>query len=81
MSIVLDIPQLETDRLILRAPRGLHGFGYDPLFSFAEADHPLAGKSFGELDRATKASISHRARALQQLLKHLPAALEASRGA
>ncbi len=65
---------------ILRARRGSHGFGYDPLFCFAESDHPLAGKTFAELDRAAKASISHRARALQQLVTQLPVALEATQG-
>lgn len=49
------------------APRGAHGFGYDPLFLYA----PL-GRTFGELDRATKSRVSHRGRALQKLKAALP---------
>ncbi len=42
--------------------RGSNGFGYDPYFLI-----PEYGKTFGELDPAVKARISHRARALQAL--------------
>ena len=49
------------------APRGAHGFGYDPLFLYA----PL-GRTFGELDRETKSSVSHRGLALQKLKAALP---------
>ncbi len=48
--------------LIAAAPRGTHGFGYDPIFI-----EPAAGRSFAELTRAEKAAVSHRGRALQQL--------------
>jgi XTP/dITP diphosphohydrolase len=41
--------------------RGTHGFGYDPLF-IPEG----YTQTFGELDPAIKATLSHRARALQQ---------------
>ncbi len=43
---------------ILEAPRGDHGFGYDPLF-LPEGET----LTFGELPPARKDSISHRARA------------------
>lgn len=46
--------------------RGTNGFGYDPLFipeGFSE--------TFGEMDRARKQEISHRARALEKLRAYL----------
>lgn len=49
---------------IARAPRGLNGFGYDPLFFI-----PQLGKTAGELDAALKNRISHRGKALAQLLE------------
>jgi XTP/dITP diphosphohydrolase len=52
---------------IMFAPRGEHGFGYDPLFFF-----PPLGKTFGELDRETKAGVSHRGKALKKLAEMLP---------
>ena len=53
---------------ILEAPRGEGGFGYDPLFLL-----PSLGKTAAELDPAEKNRISHRALALQRLLKLLDA--------
>jgi len=47
--------------VILLAPRGQHGFGYDPLF--VPDGFEL---TFAELDAATKNRISHRAQALQR---------------
>ena len=52
---------------IMFAPRGENGFGYDPLFFF-----PPLGKTFGELDRDTKAGVSHRGKALKKLAEMLP---------
>ncbi len=57
--------------VILDAPRGEHGFGYDPAFAPLHqppSDLPL---SFAQLDAAAKDRISHRGRALRQLLEHL----------
>lgn len=44
--------------VLTRAPRGEHGFGYDPLFLIPEYH-----KTFGELSPLVKAQISHRSRA------------------
>jgi XTP/dITP diphosphohydrolase len=54
---------------ILAAPRGGLGFGYDPLFFLPELDRTMA-----ELDPATRLSLSHRGRALRNLLEHFPGA-------
>jgi len=49
------------------APAGSNGFGYDPLFFY-----PPFGKTFGEIDRQTKATVSHRGKALKKLAEMLP---------
>jgi XTP/dITP diphosphohydrolase len=54
--------------------RGEKGFGYDPLFFY----QPL-GKTFGEIDRETKALVSHRGKALKQLARILAALVEAEK--
>lgn len=51
---------------ILTAPRGSHGFGYDPLFF-----DPALGRSAAELDREAKARVSHRGQAARALLDAL----------
>src|SRR5690606_18653864 len=51
---------------ILHAPRGEHGFGYDPLFWVPEANCSSA-----ELPPAEKNRLSHRARAMAQLRARL----------
>jgi XTP/dITP diphosphohydrolase len=52
---------------IALAPKGNHGFGYDPVFYF-----PEAGKTMAELEPEVKNRISHRARALAKLKQVLP---------
>jgi XTP/dITP diphosphohydrolase len=47
---------------VLREPRGLSGFGYDPLFLIDSM-----GKTTAELDSITKNQISHRGKALRRL--------------
>jgi XTP/dITP diphosphohydrolase len=47
--------------------KGSNGFGYDPLFFY-----PPFGKTFGEIDRETKATVSHRGKALTRLAASLP---------
>lgn len=42
--------------------KGEHGFGYDPLFFY-----PPMNKTFGEIERNTKAMVSHRGKALTRL--------------
>lgn len=49
---------------IATVPRGIGGFGYDPLFIYEEG-----GKTFGEIDLETKSRISHRHKALQKMVK------------
>jgi len=51
---------------ILTTPQGENEFGYDPVFFVPEQDCSSA-----ELDAATKNSLSHRGKALQQLVKRL----------
>ena len=52
---------------ILRARRGMHGFGYDPLFLPGDG----GGLSSGELDPAVKNRLSHRGQALAGLRREL----------
>ncbi|MFQ5682721.1 MAG: XTP/dITP diphosphatase [Candidatus Binatia bacterium] len=51
------------------APRGKHGFGYDPIFFY-----PPFQCTFGQVDRATKGRVSHRGQALKKLRQALPLA-------
>ena len=51
--------------------KGANGFGYDPLFFY-----PPFGKTFGEIDRATKATVSHRGKALKNLAELLPTVID-----
>ncbi len=48
--------------VILDAPRGTGGFGYDPVFLV-----PEAGLTFAEMDATLKGQIGHRGRAFSQL--------------
>jgi XTP/dITP diphosphohydrolase len=59
------------DGVILDAPRGTGGFGYDPLFLF-----PALGQTFAELGVGTKGELSHRARAMQSIKPRLLAYLQ-----
>ncbi|MEZ4402621.1 MAG: RdgB/HAM1 family non-canonical purine NTP pyrophosphatase [Kofleriaceae bacterium] len=55
---------------ILDAPRGIGGFGYDPLFLC-----PELGQTFAEAGVAAKSQVSHRGRAMAALLPELTAYL------
>jgi XTP/dITP diphosphohydrolase len=62
-----------VEGIIVDAPRGAGGFGYDPIFvpnGFSE--------TFAELSPATKNSLSHRARALAAAGPFLRTALQTS---
>lgn len=48
---------------ILRSPRGVNGFGYDPLFRVASLE-----KTTAELSPAEKHALSHRGKAMRRLL-------------
>ena len=52
--------------VILDAPRGSNGFGYNPVFL-----DPAHGLTAAEMEPALKNTLSHRARALQQLGQQL----------
>lgn len=63
---------------VVDAPRGVHGFGYDPLFV---ADATGDGRTNGELTRAEKDAISHRGAAFRTLADRLaPLLAPASEG-
>lgn len=51
---------------ITQAPRGRAGFGYDPVFEVPEYH-----RTFGELGDAVKSVLSHRGRALRQIVRRL----------
>jgi XTP/dITP diphosphohydrolase len=52
-----------VDGAMVWPPRGDHGFGYDPMFI------PEKGSlTFGEMDPATKHTVSHRAKAFAQVI-------------
>jgi XTP/dITP diphosphohydrolase len=57
-----------TRGVLLTAPVGDEGFGYDPLFLSDDL-----GRSFAEVPRAVKARVSHRTRAVRSVLAGLPA--------
>ncbi|NPD03348.1 RdgB/HAM1 family non-canonical purine NTP pyrophosphatase [Nocardioides sp. zg-1308] len=61
------------DGRIIREPRGSGGFGYDVLFVAVE--HDAEGLTSAELDPAEKDRISHRGRALRELVTHVAADL------
>jgi XTP/dITP diphosphohydrolase len=54
------------DGSILLAPRGDAGFGYDPLFLL-----PEYGVTMAEVDPVIRIQVSHRGRALENLLRQL----------
>jgi len=61
------------DGRVIDAPRGAHGFGYDPLFV---ADVSADGRTNGELTPREKDAISHRAAAFAALAPRLAVATE-----
>jgi XTP/dITP diphosphohydrolase len=57
----------EVEGVVVDAPRGDGGFGYDPIVAPVEGD----GRTFAEMTADEKHAISHRARAFRELLPHL----------
>jgi XTP/dITP diphosphohydrolase len=51
-----------VEGLIAEAPRGRHGFGYDPIFF-----HPPSGGTLAEVSDEDKRSVSHRGQAFRRL--------------
>jgi XTP/dITP diphosphohydrolase len=60
---ILHTAEGAVEGIILEAPRGTGGFGYDPLFYLPQLDRSMA-----EIDLETKLSLSHRGRAIAALL-------------
>jgi XTP/dITP diphosphohydrolase len=56
----VDVVEGTCEGVIAFAPRGEHGFGYDPVFYL-----PEHGRTMAELPAGVKNRISHRARAMQ----------------
>lgn len=56
----------ECHGIILDAPRGTDGFGYDPLFLYEDY-----GKTFAELTPDEKNSVSHRGDAMRKFAKKM----------
>jgi len=63
---VLAVFSDSAEGVLLDAPRGAGGFGYDPIFFF----EPL-GKTFAEIPRGEKNLHSHRGKAFRKLLEFL----------
>jgi XTP/dITP diphosphohydrolase len=61
-----EVTRGETAGVMVRDPRGEHGFGYDPYFFSVEL-----GATFGESERDVKERVSHRGRAFRGLLERL----------
>jgi XTP/dITP diphosphohydrolase len=53
----------EVEGHIAGEPRGAGGFGYDPVFVPSEGD----GRTFAEMSRSEKETVSHRGRAFRTL--------------
>jgi XTP/dITP diphosphohydrolase len=61
---ILETFRGSAEGIILDAPRGTNGFGYDPLFYF-----PQIGKTFAELSAEEKSKYSHRGAAFRTFLE------------
>jgi len=59
---IVHLARGRCDGILLDAPRGEGGFGYDPLFFVPELD-----ATFAELPRSEKNRVSHRARAVASM--------------
>jgi XTP/dITP diphosphohydrolase len=59
----VELREGSCEGVIIDAPRGEHGFGYDPLFLYPELH-----RTFAELTLDEKSRLSHRARAMAAML-------------
>ena len=57
--------------VLTREPAGDNGFGYDPLFYFPEFD-----KTFAQLNMEEKAKVSHRGKALAEVISEMDKIME-----
>ena len=57
--------------VLLEAPQGENGFGYDPLFYYPEFK-----KSFAQVSMAEKSRVSHRGKALQEVAREFDKILD-----
>ena len=62
---VLQVFEDRADGVLLDSPAGSGGFGYDPVFFYPELQ-----KTFAEIEPAAKLAVSHRGKALRQLLAY-----------
>jgi XTP/dITP diphosphohydrolase len=65
-----------VEGLITAAPRGAHGFGYDPVFVPVDGD----GRTFGEMTAEEKHAHSHRGEAFRTLAQGLRVIKETEKG-
>lgn len=65
-GVILETADGAVEGEIIAEPHGTGGFGYDPLFWL-----PELGKTMAEIDLETKQHLSHRGRALQELLRRM----------
>lgn len=65
-GVLLEVEEACPGR-ILREPRGHDGFGYDPVFLYADF-----GQTFAEIPMDAKNKVSHRGRAIAALARRLP---------
>ncbi len=66
---VLGLYRGAVEGVILDAPRGSGGFGYDPLFYY-----PAFGLTFGEAGAEEKFAVSHRGQAMRAMVAELTSA-------
>jgi XTP/dITP diphosphohydrolase len=66
LGAAVEVREGACEGVIIDAPRGDHGFGYDPLFLY-----PDLGRTFAELTLDEKSRLSHRAQALHAMLSVL----------
>jgi XTP/dITP diphosphohydrolase len=60
---ILETFRAHAEGLLLREPRGMGGFGYDPLFLF-----PQLGLTFAELTPQQRIEVGHRGKAFRRFL-------------